>query len=192
MKLNLNLATSPLENNRRFIAGAGLAGLLALIFLIVLSHQTYTTWRANSAIRADISRVEKEIQLEAEQQANLARRFEMPESKTVLDRSNFLNSLIEARTFPWPKIFEDLEKTLPPGVRVINIAPRLEGGRAAIKITVGAMDDASKVEFLQKIESSKAFNGIRVIDEKYSDKQADRGAGNDHIVVALEAWYSTI
>jgi hypothetical protein len=192
MKRNLNLATSPRENNRRFIAGAGLAGLLALIFLIVLSHQTYTTWRANSAIRADISRVEKEIQLEAEQQANLARRFEMPESKTVLDRSNFLNSLIEARTFPWPKIFEDLEKTLPPGVRVINIAPRLEGGRAAIKITVGAMDDASKVEFLQKIESSKAFNGIRVIDEKYSDKQADRGVGNDHIVVALEAWYSTI
>jgi Tfp pilus assembly protein PilN len=192
MKLNLNLATSPLENNRRFIAGAGLAGLLALIFLVVLTHQTYTTWRANSAIRADISRVEKEIQLEAEQQANLARRFELPESKTVLDRSNFLNSLIEARTFPWPKIFEDLEKTLPPGVRVINIAPRLEGGRAAIKITVGAMDDASKVEFLQKIESSKAFNGIRVIDEKYSDKQADRGVGNDHIVVALEAWYSTI
>jgi Tfp pilus assembly protein PilN len=192
MKLNLNLATSPLENNRRFIAGAGLAGLLALIFLIVLSHQTYSTWRANSAIRADISRVEKEIQFQADQQANLGRFFELPDTKTVLDRSNFLNSLIEARTFPWPKIFEDLEKTLPPGVRVINIAPRLEGGRAAIKITVGAMDDASKVEFLQKIESSKAFNGIRVIDEKYSDKLADRGVGNDHIVVALEAWYSTI
>jgi Tfp pilus assembly protein PilN len=192
MKLNLNLATSPLENNRRFIAGAGLAGLLALIFLVVLSHQTYSTWRANSAIRADISRVQHEIQLDAEQQADLARRFELPESKTVLDRSNFLNSLIEARTFPWPQIFEDLEKTLPPGVRVINISPRLEGGRAAIKITVGAMDDASKVEFLQKIESSKAFNGIRVIDEKYSDKLADRGVGNDHIVVALEAWYSTI
>jgi hypothetical protein len=192
MKLNLNLATSPLENNRRFIAGAGLAGLLALIFLIVLTHQTYSTWRANSAIRADISRVEKEIQIEADRQADLGRYFELPEAKTVLDRSNFLNSLIEARTFPWPKIFEDLEKTLPPGVRVINIAPRLEGGRAAIKITVGAMDDASKVEFLQKIESSKAFSGIRVIDEKYSDKLADRGVGNDHIVVALEASYSTI
>ncbi len=192
MKLNLNLATSPLENNRRFIAGAGLAGLLALIFLIVLSHQTYSTWRANSAIRADISRVEHEIQIETDRQADLGRYFELPEAKTVLDRSNFLNSLIAARTFPWPKIFEDLEKTLPPGVRVINIAPRLEGGRAAIKITVGAMDDASKVEFLQKIEGSKAFSGIRVIDEKYSDKQADRGPGNDHIVVALEAWYSTI
>lgn len=192
MKLNLNLATAPLENNRRFIAGAGLAGLVALIALIILAHQSYTTWRANSAIRADISRIEKEIQIEAERQGDLARYFELPEAKTVLDRSNFLNSLIAARTFPWPKIFEDLEKTLPPGVRVINIAPRLEGGRAAIKITVGAMDDDAKVEFLQKIEASKAFSNIRVIDEKYSDKQADRGASNDHIVVALEATYSTI
>jgi hypothetical protein len=192
MKLNLNLATTPLENNRRFIAGAGIAGIVALIFLIILTHQTYSTWRANSEIRADISRIENEIQIEADRQSNLARRFESPESKTVLDRSNFLNSLIEARTFPWPKIFEDLEKTLPPGVRVINIAPRLEGGRAAIKITVGAMDDAAKVEFLQKLEGSKAFSNIRVIDEKYSDKQADRGVGTDHIVVALEAWYSTI
>ncbi len=54
------------------------------------------------------------------------------------------------------------------------------------------MDDDAKVEFLQKIEASKAFSNIRVIDEKYSDKQADRGASNDHIVVALEATYSTI
>jgi hypothetical protein len=192
MKLNLNLATSPLENNRRFIAGAGIAGAVGLIALIILAHQSYSTWRANSAIRADISRIEKQIQTEADQQANLARFFELPEVKTTLDRSNFLNSLIAARTFPWPQIFEDLEKTLPPGVRVINIAPRLEGGRAAIKITVGAMDDDAKVEFLQKIEGSKAFSNIRVIDEKYSDKQADRSANNDHIVVALEAWYSTI
>ncbi len=111
MKLNLNLATAPLENNRRFIAGAGLAGFVALIALIILAHQSYTTWRANSAIRADISRIEKEIQIEAERQGDLARYFELPEAKTVLDRSNFLNSLIAARTFPWPKIFEDLEKT---------------------------------------------------------------------------------
>ena len=51
MKLNLNLATTPLQNNRRFIAGAGLAGIAALFALVILTHQTYSTWRANSAIR---------------------------------------------------------------------------------------------------------------------------------------------
>ena len=191
MKLNLNLATAPLVNNRRFLAGAGLAGIAALVALVVLSQLTYSTWRANRAIRTDISRIEKDIAVQTSRQQDLARQFELPQAKQVFDRSNFLNSLIEARTFPWPKIFEDLEKTLPPGVRIISIAPRLEGGRALIKLTVGAMDDASKVEFLQKLEKSSEFTGIRVSDEKYNDKPADRGTTNDHIVVSLEAWYST-
>jgi Tfp pilus assembly protein PilN len=192
MKLNLNLATTPLENNRRFLAGVGLAGIAALVALVILSHQTYSTWQANRAIRSDISRIETEIENETARQQELARYFDLPEAKRVLDRSNFLNSLIEARTFPWPKIFEDLEKTLPPGVRIINIAPRLEGGRALIKLTIGAMDDKSEVEFLHNLALSKVFSGIRVSDEKYSDKQEAKGPGGDHIVVALEAWYSTI
>jgi Tfp pilus assembly protein PilN len=192
MKLNLNLSTSPLENNRRFVAGASLAGLAALIALIVLAQMTNSTYRANRAIRSDISRIEKEISEETDRQQELARYFETAQAKQVLDRSNFLNSLIAARTFPWPKIFEDLEKTLPPGVRVISIAPRLEGGRARIKLSVGALDDTSKVEFLEKLEKSTAFSGIRVNDEKYNDKSTDKGPGSDPIVVVLEAWYSTI
>ncbi|HUJ83853.1 MAG TPA: hypothetical protein VLW83_18365 [Candidatus Acidoferrales bacterium] len=192
MKLNLNLATSPLENNRRFIVGVGLAGIAALIALFILSHQTYSTWRANRAIRSDISRIENEIQVETAKEQDLARFFDLSDSKKVLDRSNFLNSLIEARTFPWPKIFEDLEKTLPPGVRIISIAPRLEGGRALIKLTIGAVDDQAEVEFLHNLAQSKVFSGIRVSDEKYNDKPEAKGPGGDHIVIALEAWYSTI
>jgi Tfp pilus assembly protein PilN len=191
MRLNVNLATTPLVNNRRFLAGAGLAGIAGLIALLILSQQTLSTWRANRAIRGDISRIEKDIDVQEHRQQDLARYFDSAQPKQVIDRSNFLNSLIAARTFPWPKIFEDLEKTLPPGVRVISIAPRLEGGRALVKLTIGAMDDNSKVEFLQKLEKSSAFTGIRVSDEKYNDKPSERGVGNDRIVVALEAWYST-
>lgn len=192
MKLNLNLATTPLVNNRRFLAGVGLAGLAALLALFILSQQTLSTWHANRAIRGDISRIEGEIQTETARQQDLAHYFDLPQAKQVLDRSNFLNSLIAARTFPWPKIFEDLEKTLPPGVRIISIAPRLEGGRALIKLTIGAMDDKSEIEFLQNLGASKAFSGIRVSDEKYNDKQEQKGPGSDQIIIALEAWYTTI
>lgn len=192
MKLNLNLATTPLENNRRFLAGVGLAGLAALLALFILFQQTVSTWHANREIRTDISRIEKEIQIETERQQDLARYFDLPQAKQVLDRSNFLNSLIAARTFPWPKIFEDLEKTLPPGVRIISIAPRLEGGRALIKLTIGATDDKSEIEFLQNLGASKSFSGIRVSDEKYNDKQEQKGQGGDQIIIALEAWYTTI
>ena len=118
MKLNLNLATTPLQNNRRFLAGAGLLGVAGLIALIILSQMSYSTWRANRAIRSDISRIQKQISVGTDEQQDLARFFDLSSSKQVLDRSAFLNSLIAARTFPWPKSFEDLEKTLPPGVRV--------------------------------------------------------------------------
>lgn len=192
MKLNLNLATTPLENNRRFLAGVGLAGLAALLALFILFQQTVSTWHANREIRTDISRIEKEIQIESERQQDLAHYFDLPQAKQVLDRSNFLNSLIAARTFPWPKIFEDLEKTLPPGVRIISIAPRLEGGRALIKLTIGATDDKSEIEFLQNLGASKSFSGIRVSDEKYNDKQEQKVQGGDQIIIALEAWYTTI
>ncbi len=62
-------------------------------------------------------------------------------------------------------------------MRIISIAPRLEGGRALIKLTIGAMDDQAEVEFLHNLAQSKVFSGIRVSDEKYNDKQEARRAG---------------
>jgi hypothetical protein len=51
MELRLNLSTSPRENKRPFLAGAGLLRMIALILLLVLSHQAYQSWRANRDIR---------------------------------------------------------------------------------------------------------------------------------------------
>ena len=53
------------------------------------------------------------------------------------------------------------------------------------------MDNDAEVEFLHNLGASKAFSGIVVSDEKYNDKQEARGV-TDHIVISLEAWYSTI
>jgi Tfp pilus assembly protein PilN len=192
MKLNLNLATSPLENRRRFLAGAGAVGLVAVIALVFLGQHARRDWQANRQLRSDISRIEKEISGYEDQQAELARYFEMPAAKQVLDRSNFLNVLIHERTFPWPKIFEDLEHTLPAGVRIVSIAPTLQGGRAQVRLTFAAMDDESKVKFLRALESSRVFTEIRVSDEKYPDATQERTLSNDRVYVTLEAWYATI
>ena len=193
MKVNLNLSTAPLENHRRFVTGAGLLGLAALIALALLASKSYSTWSANRTVRADNSHIADQIQALEQQQQQYAQYFDTPEAKQVLDRSAFLNSLIEARTFPWPKIFEDLEQILPGGVRVVTIAPRLQGGRALVKLTVAATDDDSVVEFLRALEASKVFSDVHVEEEKYVEEHEGRGAGasSDRITVTLEASYST-
>jgi len=187
MKLRLNLSTAPRENNRPFLAASGAIGAVAAIAFLILFHAAYVDWRASRALRNDISRLESEIRADQATRQALDLYFHNPDQKQILDRASFLNSLIGERSFPWTKIFMDLEQTLPPGVRVINIAPRLENGRAQVTLKVGAMDEQSKLKFLEAIEKSKAFSGM----ELKTDQSSEQGgaASADRITLDLTVWY---
>src|ERR1700735_5604466 len=187
MKLRLNLATSPLENKRPFLAASGFMGAVGILLLLFLSHGAYKAWRANRDLRAEIARSESEISSYKKRQTNLQDYFRSAQTQQVLDRAAFLNSLIDQRSFPWTKIFMDLEQILPPGVRVANISPKLVNGRAQVELTIGAESDESKIKFLQNLERSKVFSDIQVKDDRHSDQLS----GGDKITVQLTAWYST-
>lgn len=185
MKLRLNLTTAPRENKRPFLVGSLAVGVVALIAFAILSHSAFVSWQANRAYRSDLSRWESEIRTDQQKRQALEVYFHGNEAQQVLQRSAFLNSLIGERSFPWTKIFMDLERTLPPGVRVISISPKLENGRAQVALKVGAMDDASKIKFLEAIEKSKTFTGMELKNESTSDQ----ASSTDHITLELNVWY---
>ena len=188
MKFQLNLATAPQANNRPFLAGAALAGTLGLLALALLSHAAYVSWHASRELREDIGRWETQIQTDRRDQQELDAYFKTQAAVQVLDRSAFLNSLIDERSFPWTKIFMDLEQALPPGVRIVSISPRLENGRAEVTLEVGALTDDGKIQFLEAIEKSKVFSGMVVKDER----RVDQLGAPDKIVLNLSVWYTTI
>jgi Tfp pilus assembly protein PilN len=187
MKLQLNLSTTPLENKRPFAAAATVLGAVGLLTFLLLAHAAYTSWRANRQLRSEISHWQSEVRANRQRQAELDAYFQTPQSREVLDRAAFLNSLIGQRSFPWTKIFMDLERTLPPGVRVVKISPKLDNGRAIVDLTVGAQSDEGKVKFLEALEKSKVFSDIRV---KRDNREVL--AGPDRITLDLTAWYATI
>jgi Tfp pilus assembly protein PilN len=188
MRLQLNLATAPQPNNRPFLAYSALVGTLGVLALAVLSFASYRSWHANRELHGDMARWEASIRTDQQRQRELANDFRAPAAQQVLDRSAFLNSLIDERSFPWTKIFMDLEDTLPPGVRVVSISPRLLNGRAEVTLEVGATDDEGKIQFLQAIEKSKMFSGMVVT----SERRSDLSVASDKIVLNLTVWYSTI
>ena len=188
MKLRLNLSTSPLDNKRPFLAAAGALGVVGLLVFVLLGHAAYTSWRSSRDLRAEISRWQGEIRANREKQAVLESYFQTAQAKQVLDRAAFLNSLIGQRSFPWTKVFMDLEQILPPGVRVVSISPKLDNGRAQVQLTVGAESDESKIKFLQNLERSKVFSDIQVKADRRADQQS---ISTDKITVELTAWYST-
>jgi hypothetical protein len=187
MKLRLNLSTTPLENHRPFVAGAVVVGTIALLALVVLSHASYTSWQSNRELRAEIGRWQDQIKVYRQKQQDLDLYFKTPAARQVMDRSAFLNSLIDERSFPWTRIFMDLENTLPPGVRVVSISPRLVNGRAEVALEVGVASDDSEIQFLQAIEKSKVFSGIQVDQVR----PVSQGGGPDKILLSLTVWYAT-
>jgi Tfp pilus assembly protein PilN len=188
MKIRLNLSTAPRENKRPFLAGAALIGTIGALALVILGHAAYISWRANRDIRLEIAHWQKEIRADQQKQQALESYFQTPMAHQVLDRAGFLNSLIGQRSFPWTKIFMDLEGTLPPGVRVVNISPHLENGRARVTLTVGASTDDGKIKFLEALEKSKVFSDVEVKSEHRLDQQTQ----GDKIVLDLTVWYETI
>jgi hypothetical protein len=186
MKLHLNLSTSALENKRPFLVGAGALGAIGLLTLLGFGHAAYTSWHANRELRTDIAKWEGQVASLQQQQSELAAYFQEPASKEILDRAAFLNSQIDARSFPWTKIFMDLEPTLPAGVHIINIAPKLVGGRVEVELAIGAGSDEQKLKFIESLEKSHAFSNIRLKDDRHSDQP-----GSDRVQLQLSAIYAT-
>jgi hypothetical protein len=56
-----------------------------------------------------------------------------------------------------------------------------------VRLTVGAISDASKLEFLRSLENSKSFSHIEVEGERRGDTA---GADAGEVVVLLQARYT--
>ena len=193
MKTRFNLASAPLENNRRFIAGAVTVGIIAVAASIFLSVHAVQARRTNGAIRADIGRLEDQIRSGQREQERLRVALKNPKTVEVMNRSQFLNNLIEQRTFPWTKMFADLEKILPPGVRVVSISPQMDNeGHVKVMLVIGAENDEQKMKFLSSIVSSPAFSSVQVTQQTHPEKVSADAGETGAVLLSLEAHYATI
>ena len=185
MRVRLNLATSPVENNRRFVVFSTAIGGIGLIAMLLLSWNVYSMRRANTAIRLEQVRMESDMQTLRRRRADLETFFNRPETIQRRELSSFLNGLIAQRAFPWTQIFMDLERSLPDGVRVVSIEPRLADDHLELRLTIGAKTDEGKLKFLKALEDSHAFSNIEVLGENRTGR-----SGDDQVMMALNARYS--
>jgi type IV pilus assembly protein PilN len=188
MKVRLNLSTSPLESNRRFTLGASVVGTIAVVALLFLSYRTYSDWRRDKALRAQEDALELQIGKLQQQRQGLSTFFENPQTVARRQRAAYLNALIQQRAFPWIKIFMDLERILPEGVRVVSIEPKLSGDNVQLTVLIGAASDESKLKFLKALEGSPEFSHIELL----SENRPLRAEQADRVMLTLQAQYSVI
>jgi type IV pilus assembly protein PilN len=166
MRFQINLATQPYENVRRFLLGWGAALVAALLFTGVLVYaasgsvrNAYHTRRLIAEERAKLK------QLEEQERADLAI-LNQPQNREVRDKSLLLNSLILRKRFSWTLIFADLEEIMPAQLHVISITPRLDQEQQIeVRMLVAGASRNKAIELVEKMEESKTFRRAQILSE---------------------------
>jgi len=163
MKSRFNLATKPLVLHRKFYVLTIAAIALSCIAMITLSWKVYAVRKADASFRgkkeAELNSIQ---QLQAERE-ELERFFAQPENAKLHERAEFINTILDARSFNWTHMFMDLEKVVPVGVRVLNIEPKRVNGQAAVKLTVGAVSEEAKQRFMDALERTDTFSHLQLV-----------------------------
>jgi type IV pilus assembly protein PilN len=188
MRVRLNLSTKPLETHRKFLAGAGLTAVVAGLIFLLLGWHVYSVRKIDAELRARTEKTRQEMAKLEQQKAELQRYFGQKEIAELNARANFVNGILEARSFNWTQMFMDLERILPGGVRVVSIEPKQVEGHVEVKLTVGATSDEAELKFIHALEESKEFTEVQV--QNIHKPSPTGNLSGDQQVIQLTTVYS--
>ena len=164
LRVPINLATDPFRRDRPMLAGSA---ALAIVLVLLLAFQIFTIVserRQAAGIRVALARENAQLRSITTQQARLNGTLRRPENSEVLERSLFLNTLIDRKAISWTKIFEDLEKVMPYNVRLVSVRlPAVDSNNhVLLDMIVGAKDVQPILELLKHLEGSPQFGAYTV------------------------------
>lgn len=163
MREQINLASEPFRRDRSvFVASvaisAALLALLGILIAIALADR-----RNMAESQAELARLNIELTKVAREQKTLDAELHQPGNSDVLERSEFINTLLYRKGISWTKIFADLEKTVPNNVRIISIQPQVNAqDQIFLQMVVGADAPEHAINFFAKLEASEFFGSTAV------------------------------
>jgi type IV pilus assembly protein PilN len=185
MRVNINLATQPYEDARRFwFRWGGAVAALGIITLGLL-FLTITGWLSARKDRDMIAQRQAQIAVRDKEKMDAAAMMNLPQNRSTRDRSEFLNELFQRKAFSWTLAFEDLERVMPPQLHVVSIHPEMSpDNQLEIKLTVSGASRDRALELVRKMEGSQRFHETEIEEEKVSTSQ-----GGNEVVFNITALY---
>src|ERR1700678_1322183 len=164
LRVPINLASDPFRRDRPLLVGSVALAVLLSLLLIYQVFDIVSERHQAADIRIAISRQNTRLQAIAAQQAALNTTLRRPENAEVLERSLFLNTLIERKAISWTKIFADLEKVMPYNVRLVSVRlPEVDSNNQVLLDMVGGAKDVPPIlDLLKRLEGSPQFGNSSV------------------------------
>lgn len=173
MRFELNLATHPYEDSKRFYGQW--VPLLALLTVLAVglswfAYSQYAEYRRQNRELGELQRKIVELEkVKAEASDVLAR----PDNSGTRDQAAYINDLIRKKAFSWTQVMADLEKIMPTQVQVASIRPALTPeGALEFTLTVNTRRRDNAIELVRRMEGSPrfAFADLRTERAQTDDK----------------------
>jgi type IV pilus assembly protein PilN len=169
MRLDINLASQPYEDARKFWMRWGTALALAAIVTLALIVIDISGWFAARRDHAMIAHYRAEIAQRDHTRQMAEAYLNKPENRATRDESQFLNGLIERKTLSWTRVLEDLEQVMPARVHLISIHPELgEENQLMLKLVVAGDSREKAIELAHRMEESKHFTQTYIQSEHFT------------------------
>jgi Tfp pilus assembly protein PilN len=165
MRLNINLATHPYEDAREFWARWGLGVAVLAAFTLFLLGLTMNDWNKAGRDRREIARLQQQIAERDQERAQAQAYLDLAANRSTRDQSQFLNGLIQRKSFSWTRVFEDLEQVMPPNLHVVSLRPEMnDQGQMELEMKIACDTRGAAVELVHRMEGSKHFQGAQLVD----------------------------
>jgi hypothetical protein len=164
IQVPINLASEPFRRDRPVLVATAALALLLLIFLGLEVKTIVSERREGAVIHVTINRLNTQLRGITNEQAKLNALLRRPENAEVMERSLFLNSLIDRKAISWTKLFADLEKVVPYNVRLVSVRlPEVDtDNRVLLDMVVGAKERPELLELVQHLEAAPQFGETNV------------------------------
>jgi Tfp pilus assembly protein PilN len=166
-QFDLNLSTRPFRGYRLHTILLS----LALIGLIAASVSQFLGFKRYSLLASQIRGQARNAQVEStalgKQLDELDAKLSRPEAVDKISEIQFLNGIIARKTFPWTRIFSDLEELMPESVHLVSLRPDVaDNGSAQLHIEVRARSVQDWAKFGAALQSIPAFDELIVLSEE--------------------------
>lgn len=162
-RIAINLASEPFRRDRPIIFLGALLGLLLTGTLGLLIAVALMSEGVSEETQRAFARAQQQLQAQANEQARLEAALRRPENAEVIERSVFLNQLLQRKGISWTRLFNDLEGVMPHNVRLISVRPQVYGqNEVLLDMVVGSQTSEPVIQMLMKLESSPAFGATSV------------------------------
>jgi type IV pilus assembly protein PilN len=163
MRIPLNLASEPFRRDRPMIVASISVAVLMAGLLSVLIWLAVAERGEMASTRQAIDRLEAQLRTISAEQSKLETVLRQPRNAEVLERSLFLNELLQRKGISWTRIFSDLEKVMPHNVRLVSVRPEMTPrNEVLLTMQVAAQAREPVIEMVRRLETSELFGNPNV------------------------------